>query len=48
MRCRAQLIGWLTAHGDPQAEGGRLKPILHTYNLAEGRAANGWNNRGRH
>ena len=46
--CRVQLLGWLTAHGDPQAEGGRLKPIPHTYNLAEGRAANGWNNRGRH
>jgi len=47
-RLRSALIGWLQAHGDPQAADGDLKPMGSVHNLAAGRSINHWNNRGRH
>ncbi len=47
-RCRQALIEWLTANGDPQAKDGRLVPAPAEWNVAETKARNFWNNRGRH
>jgi arylsulfatase A-like enzyme len=47
-RCRQQLLDWMSAHGDPQAKDGRLVPVPRTWDVAEAKATNNWNNRGRH
>jgi arylsulfatase A-like enzyme len=47
-RCRQNLIAWLTLHNDPQVKDGRLVPQPKSWNEAEAKAANFWNNRGRH
>jgi arylsulfatase len=48
-RLRSALIRWMSAHNDPHVKAGRLKPIPSPpERLAEGKAVNNWNNRGRH
>jgi arylsulfatase A-like enzyme len=45
---RGRLAAWLAANGDPHVEDGKLKPLPVPFDEAAARAANTWNNRGRH
>jgi arylsulfatase len=47
-RLRAALTDWMARHDDPHTRGGALAPIAVDRHLEQGRAANNWNNRGRH
>jgi arylsulfatase A-like enzyme len=49
IRLRTALIDWMAAHNDPHVKAGKLRPAKPNLpRLAEGKAVNNWNNRGRH